>query len=204
MGNNRDMKMVKELASANLPTRFGDFRIFAFTNKKSCIEHAVLLKGTIEGKTHVPTRIHSECVTGDAFSSMKCDCGMQLQKAMQYISDKGFGVIIYLRQEGRGIGFANKIRAYALQDRGYDTVEANKALGLPDDLRDYREAAAILHHLGVKSVSLLTNNPKKVEGLENCGITVSERVPIETKPNPHNEQYLKVKKSKLGHLLNSV
>lgn len=204
MGKNNDLPLIRELANANLPTKYGIFRIYAFSNKHSCVEHAVLVKGEVGGKQHVPVRIHSECITGDAFSSLKCDCGPQLQKAMEFISERGIGIIIYLRQEGRGIGFANKIKAYSFQDRGYDTVEANNALGLPNDSRDYHEAAAILEHLGVKSIALLTNNPEKIRGLEDCGIKISKRIPIETKPNPYDRDYLKVKKAKLGHMLEVV
>ncbi|MFH1257753.1 MAG: GTP cyclohydrolase II, partial [Candidatus Micrarchaeota archaeon] len=192
---------IKEIAQANLPTKYGDFRVYAFEAENGGNEHAVLVKGTVQNKENVPVRIHSECLTGDTFGSLKCDCGPQLQEAMNFIQKNKCGMIIYMRQEGRGIGFGNKIKAYALQDKGMDTVEANRALGLPIDGREYHQAAQILRHFKVKSVKLLTNNPLKLASLIACGITVTGRIALEPPSNKHDENYLKVKKKKLGHML---
>ena len=192
---------LKQAASAILPTEYGQFKILVFENQGSDLAHAVLIKGNVEGKDAVPIRVHSECLTGDALFSMKCDCGEQLEAAFKYLSKQTNGAIIYLRQEGRGIGLANKIKAYALQDTGLDTVEANQALGLPIDSRSYHEAAQIIKYLKIKSIDLLTNNPKKLQSLEKCGIKVRKRLDIKIKPNKFNSGYLKIKKSKLGHLL---
>ncbi|MEK6843683.1 MAG: GTP cyclohydrolase II [Candidatus Micrarchaeota archaeon] len=192
---------LKQAASAILPTEYGQFKILVFENQGSDLAHAVLIKGNVEGKDAVPIRVHSECLTGDALFSMKCDCGEQLEAAFKYLSKQTNGAIIYLRQEGRGIGLANKIIAYALQDTGLDTVEANQALGLPIDSRSYHEAAQIIKYLKIKSIDLLTNNPKKLQSLEKCGIKVRKRLDIKIKPNKFNSGYLKIKKSKLGHLL---
>ncbi|MBI5225374.1 GTP cyclohydrolase II [Candidatus Micrarchaeota archaeon] len=192
---------LKQTASATLPTEYGQFRILVFQTRGSDLAHAVLIKGNVAGKEGIPIRVHSECLTGDALFSMKCDCGEQLEEAFKYLSKKPSGVIIYLRQEGRGIGLANKIKAYALQDTGLDTVEANQALGLPIDSRSYHEAAQIIKHLKIKSIDLLTNNPKKLESLQKCGIKIAKRIDIKIKPNKFNSGYLKIKKSKLGHLL---
>jgi len=196
--------MVKEISRAKLPTKYGNFTVIAFQCESGSPEHAVLLHGDVAGQEGVPVRIHSECLTGDAFGSIKCDCGEQLSLSLKYIQSRPNGVLIYLRQEGRGIGFANKIKAYSLQDGGLDTVEANEKLGFANDMRDYKDAAIILVSLGVKSISLLTNNPKKISGLKAHGIIVRDRIPLEIKPNKANRGYLEVKKKKLGHTLESV
>ena len=192
---------VKMEASAKLPTKYGEFNIVAFTNDLDHKEHVALVKGDIEGGEDVPARVHSECLTGDVFGSLKCDCGEQLERALKEISNSDRGVILYMRQEGRGIGLANKIQAYSLQDEGLDTVEANKHLGFDNDLRDYSIAAAMFKLLGVENIKLYTNNPDKVEGLREEGIEITERCPIKVVPNPHNLSYLKTKKEKAGHIL---
>ncbi|MFH0971465.1 MAG: GTP cyclohydrolase II [Candidatus Micrarchaeota archaeon] len=192
---------IKEVANAKLPTKFGMFRVYAFEDENGGNEHAVLAKGDVAGQENVPLRVHSECLTGDTFCSLKCDCGLQLQTAMEYIGKQDCGIIIYMRQEGRGIGFGNKIKAYALQDGGMDTVEANEALGLPIDKREYHQAAQILRYLKVKSVKLLTNNPIKIASLIACGIKVNSRIRLEPPANKYDENYLKIKKKKLGHML---
>ena len=180
--------------SANLPSKFGNFKIQSF--KEGNLEHLVIYK---EPFSEIPiVRIHSECLTGDALGSLKCDCGEQLQNALKTIEENG-GLVIYLRQEGRGIGLFNKVNAYALQDKGFDTVEANHQLGFEADLRDFSIVEKILEHFNIKKIKLLTNNPKKVFDLKN--IEVIERIPIKTKPNPYNEKYLETKKEKMGHLL---
>lgn len=186
------------VASARLPTKFGLFQVVAFTHGDDK-EHAALVKGNVRGKTGVLVRVHSECLTGDAFGSEKCDCRAQLETAEKRIAKSKAGVLVYLRQEGRGIGLVNKIRAYELQDRGLDTVEANRALGFDDDLRVYNTAARMLKILGVKSIDLLTNNPAKVRELENAGIVVRRRVPLITPPTKYNRRYIEVKKEKMGH-----
>jgi GTP cyclohydrolase II len=193
-------KNVIELASANFPTRFGDFTVHAFcdTEKK---EHLALVKGDVTGKENVPVRIHSECLTGDSLGSLRCDCREQLEYSLQYIGAQERGVFLYLRQEGRGIGLGNKIKAYQLQDAGLDTVEANIHLGFDEDLRDYTVAAEMLKMLGVGSVVLLTNNPAKLKDLKENGICVTGRVPVIIKPNRYNTEYLKTKEKKLNHLL---
>ncbi|MEK6953473.1 MAG: GTP cyclohydrolase II [Candidatus Micrarchaeota archaeon] len=196
--------MVKEISRAKLPTKFGNFTVIAFQCEAGSPEHAVLLHGDVNGKRGVPVRIHSECLTGDALGSLKCDCGEQLSLSLKFIQSKPNGILIYLRQEGRGIGFANKIKAYSLQDGGLDTVEANEELGFANDTRDYKDAATILNSLKVKSISLLTNNPKKISGLKTHGIVIRDRVPLETKPNKFDRGYLEAKKKKLGHTLESV
>ncbi len=191
---------IKLASCATLPTKYGTFKVYAFLTPDGR-EHLLLVKGRVRGKRHVPVRLHSQCVTGDTLGSLKCDCGPQLQAALKYLSRQRCGVLFYLQQEGRGIGLANKILAYHLQDLGLDTVDANRALGLPIDARDYTATAYLLHRLEVKSVALLTNNPSKVKSLEEEGVAVSQRIPLEVRPNPYNRRYLKAKKRKLGHLL---
>jgi GTP cyclohydrolase II len=192
---------VKIHAEARLPTRWGDFRIFAFKNNIDLKEHVAVVRGDICGVERVYTRVHSECLTGDVFGSLKCDCREQLERALESISNLEAGLILYMRQEGRGIGLANKIAAYSLQDDGMDTVEANHHLGFDDDLREYQVAARMIELLGPESIVLLTNNPSKVAGLKVQGVNVSSRLPIVTVPNDHNRFYLKTKGTKSGHLL---
>lgn len=192
---------VKFVAQATLPTAWGDFTIHGFEDMVTGKEHIVLAMGDVSAADSVLCRVHSECLTGDALFSLRCDCGPQLQFAMQKVAAAGCGMILYLRQEGRGIGLLNKIKAYSLQDQGADTVEANEQLGFAADGREYEVCKPMLAHFGVTAVRLLTNNPGKVEALESLGIKVPERVPIETGLNSHNESYLAVKVSKMGHLL---
>jgi GTP cyclohydrolase II len=191
---------VRWAGEATLPSRYGDFRIVAFEGVDGK-EYAVVFRGDLRGADAVPVRLHSECLTGDVMGSLRCDCRDQLEAALARIAQEDRGAVVYLRQEGRGIGLANKIRAYALQDAGLDTVEANHALGFDDDLRRYDIAAAILKELGVNSIVLLTNNPKKVHGIEAHGIVVRGTEGVLTKVNPHNARYLATKRAKSGHLL---
>lgn len=193
---------VHKAAETVLPTPFGDFKAMAFVNDIDDYEHLALVKGEIDPEKDVLVRVHSQCLTGDVFGSFRCDCGDQLTKAMEMVQKEGLGVILYMQQEGRGIGLANKLKAYALQDKGRDTVEANEELGFKPDLRNYGVGAQILVALGVRKMRLLTNNPKKIIGLEGYGLEVTGRVPIETEPRPENMRYLLTKCQKLGHLLN--
>ena len=198
----RTESFVHEVAETILPTPFGEFRAVAFVNDIDSYEHLAIVKGEIDPEKPILVRVHSQCLTGDVFGSYRCDCGAQLAKAMEMVQQEGLGVILYLQQEVRGIGLANKIRAYALQDKGRDTVEANEELGFEADLRDYGVGAQILASLGVKKMRLMTNNPRKMVGLEGYGLEVVGRVPLETEPRPENMRYLVTKCQKLGHLLN--
>ena len=192
---------VHAAAETVLPTAYGEFRAICFVNDMDDYEHIALIKGDIDPEKDTMVRVHSGCLTGDVFGSLRCDCGEQLKKAMAKVQEEGRGVILYLQQEGRGIGFVNKMRAYNLQDKGLDTVEANEALGFPADLRDYGIGAQILVDLGVKKIRLLTNNPRKIIGLEGYGLEIVERLPLRIPENPNNEYYIKTKKEKLGHIL---
>jgi len=194
-------KLVERVASANLPTRFGEFKIVGYKNVLNGDEHVCLVKGDNFEKEPVLVRVHSQCLTGDVFHSLRCDCGQQLQSAIKQIEKEGKGVLLYMSQEGRGIGILNKIKAYKLQENGMDTVEANLALGFPADMRDYGIGAQILKDIGIKKMRLLTNNPKKMEGLSDYGLEIVERVPIEVDCSKESKRYMKTKQEKMGHLL---
>ncbi len=200
-GYGKDHVCVKIVSIADLPSRFGQFQVVAFWNNRDGKEHAAFVHGDISGEENVPVRLHSECLTGDAIGSLRCDCRDQLETALKMIGQMDNGVLLYLRQEGRGIGFINKIRAYGLQDYGYDTVEANLALGFRDDERDYSVAAHMLESLKVKSVRLMTNNPRKIDGLTGLGVKITDRIPLVIPPNPYNRFYLRTKAEKSGHLI---
>jgi 3,4-dihydroxy 2-butanone 4-phosphate synthase / GTP cyclohydrolase II len=195
----RHEKLVHRVAEAKLPTKYGEFTIMAYRSTIDPDEHVALVKGDVSTEEPVLVRVHSECLTGDVFGSLRCDCGQQMAMAMQAIAKEGRGVFLYMRQEGRGIGLHNKLRAYALQDQGVDTVEANELLGFAADLRDYGIGAQILTDIGLERIRLLTNNPRKVVGLEGHGLKVVETVPIVVPPNSYNASYLKTKGAKLGH-----
>jgi 3,4-dihydroxy 2-butanone 4-phosphate synthase/GTP cyclohydrolase II len=184
-----------------LPTKFGDFKMAAFSDEIEKKEYIAVFKGDLQGKEEVLVRLHSECLTGDVFGSKRCDCGEQLQKSLESINEKGEGLLIYLRQEGRGIGIYNKLKAYNLQDQGHDTVEANHLLGFKDDLRDFAVAAQIIKDFGIKSINILTNNPKKIESLEKYGVDVKKRIDSETEPTTENKKYLETKRDKMGHYI---
>ncbi len=194
-------KLIERIEVVQMPTDYGEFELHLYQSKLDGQHHLALVKGDVQNQENVLVRVHSECLTGDVFGSRRCDCGPQLHQAMRQISDAGRGVVVYMRQEGRGIGLAPKIQAYKLQESGYDTVEANRKLGFPMDLREYGLGAQILADLGLKTIRLLTNNPKKLVGLEGYGLEIVEQVPIRIPSNPHNEKYLQTKREKLGHLI---
>ncbi len=194
-------KLVKPVVTTPMPSKYGDFISHLYEDEITGDHHIALVKGDVDGVENVLVRVHSQCLTGDVFGSMRCDCGDQLQRGLKRISEEGCGVLLYMRQEGRGIGLANKLRAYALQDQGHDTVEANEALGLPVDARDYGIGSQILANLGLTTIRIMTNNPAKRIGIEGYGLKVTERIPLQTSPNKHNVHYLRTKRGKLGHLL---
>jgi 3,4-dihydroxy 2-butanone 4-phosphate synthase/GTP cyclohydrolase II len=194
-------KLVERVVATRLPTAFGDFEVVGYRSLVDDKHHVALVKGDVDGAADVLVRVHSECLTGDVFHSLRCDCGEQLESALAMVENEGRGVILYLAQEGRGIGLLNKLRAYKLQEEGLDTVDANLRLGLPADLRDYGIGAQILVDLGLSSIRILTNNPKKIRGLEGYGLSVAEQIPIVHTPNPHNEAYLRAKAERMGHTL---
>jgi len=197
----RTEKLVERVVATKLPTAFGEFSAVGYRSLVDDKHHVAMVKGEVDGAEEVLVRVHSECLTGDVFHSLRCDCGEQLEAALAMIEQEGRGVLLYLSQEGRGIGLLNKLRAYRLQEDGLDTVDANLKLGLPADLRDYGIGAQILVDLGLSSIRILTNNPKKIHGLEGYGLSVAEQVPIRSVPNPHNEDYLRAKRERMGHTL---
>jgi 3,4-dihydroxy 2-butanone 4-phosphate synthase/GTP cyclohydrolase II len=197
----RTEKLVERVVATALPTAYGDFSAVGYRSLVDNKHHVALVKGEVAGAENVLVRVHSECLTGDVFHSLRCDCGEQLESALTMIQSEGQGVLLYLSQEGRGIGLLNKLRAYKLQEEGFDTVEANLQLGLPADLRDYGIGAQILSDLGLTSIRILTNNPKKISGLAGYGLSVTDQIPIQHMPNPHNEAYLRAKRDKMGHIL---
>jgi 3,4-dihydroxy 2-butanone 4-phosphate synthase/GTP cyclohydrolase II len=197
----RHDKLVERVVSAHMPTDYGDFTVIGFRSLVDTKHHVAMVKGDVEGKHDVLVRVHSECLTGDVFHSQRCDCGQQLEDALRRIEEEGQGVLLYLAQEGRGIGLLNKLRAYKLQEDGLDTVDANLELGLPADLRDYGIGAQILVDLGLSSIRLLTNNPKKIVGLEGYGLAVTDQIPIQHPPTAYNADYLRTKRERMGHLL---
>ena len=197
----RPSHLLELFSEASVPTERGAFRTVVFREKKTGVEHVALVKGEVKGKEGVPVRIHSECLTSEVFGSLKCDCRAQLDRALDFIAQSPCGALLYLRQEGRGIGLGNKIRAYALQNEGLDTYDANRQLGFPDDLRRYDIAAEMIRALEIRSVDLITNNPLKIAGLVDEGVPVRRRISLKTPPNPHNEDYLKTKRDRSGHLL---
>jgi GTP cyclohydrolase II len=197
----QELDGVELVSRARLPTVFGAFDIYGFLQHDSGKEHTALVHGIVKGRSDCPVRIHSECHTGDVWGSLRCDCRQQLEASLQYVQEQECGVVIYLRQEGRGIGLLNKLKAYALQDGGLDTVEANQRLGLPTDARTYGAAAAVIRLLGIRSVAVMTNNPEKIRGLEEAKIVISRRIPLVIRSNTHNRHYLQTKRERLGHLL---
>jgi 3,4-dihydroxy 2-butanone 4-phosphate synthase/GTP cyclohydrolase II len=200
----RAEKLISEIVSVDLPTKYGDFKLVLFEDLITKDSHIAVVKGVVKNRRNVLVRVHSSCETGDIFHSLRCDCGAQLEMALKAIGAAEQGVVLYIHQEGRGIGLANKLRAYRLQEKGMDTVEANKALGFNSDLRDYGVGAQMLSELGIKSINLMTNNPEKINGLESYGLKVTKRVPLEISPSKSNEKYLKTKKEKMGHILEKV
>jgi 3,4-dihydroxy 2-butanone 4-phosphate synthase/GTP cyclohydrolase II len=198
----KNEKLIECVSKVYMPTKYGDFTAYSYVSLITKENHLALVKGTITGDDSILVRVHSECLTGDVFGSQRCDCGEQLDMAMKLISQEGHGVLLYMRQEGRGIGLVNKLKAYSLQDGGMDTVEANKALGFPADSRDYGIGAEILADLGLKKIRLLTNNPRKITGIEGFGLEIVERIPIQAVTSKRNIRYLKTKKEKMGHILN--
>jgi 3,4-dihydroxy 2-butanone 4-phosphate synthase/GTP cyclohydrolase II len=196
--------LIRKEVEARIPTDFGEFKVNAYSTTVDDKIHLALIHGDVKGKENVPVRVHSECLTGDVFHSLRCDCGEQLARALSFISRQECGVLLYMRQEGRGIGLLNKLKAYELQDTGLDTVEANEKLGFAADLRDYGIGAQMLSSLGITSMQLLTNNPRKVVGLEGHGLVITGRIPIAVEPGDENRKYLTTKKNRLGHLLDTV